>query len=67
MCIRDRIRGGFGGPPGSLDVGTEIGFGVDPDEHRAALLAARRQQLWGAVLGGAGLLWLVVALLVRAL
>jgi hypothetical protein len=57
-----RLRGGFGGPPGSLDIGTELGFGVE--NARGEILAARRQMLWGAVLAGAGLLWLVIGLVV---
>lgn len=62
-----RITGGFGGPPGSMDVGTQVGFGVDPQEHRTEVLAARRQQLWGGVLLGVGLLVLAIVLLVRVL
>lgn len=56
-----RLRGGFGGPPGSLDIGTELGFGVE--NNRSAILSARRQMLWGGILGGVGLIWLVVGLL----
>jgi hypothetical protein len=55
-----RLRGGFGGPPGSLDIGTELGFGVE--NTRSEILSARRQMLWGAILGGIGLIWLVVGL-----
>lgn len=49
-------KGGFGGPPGTLDIGTEIGFGVEgegPDPR-----AARPKILGGLILMavGAGLL-----------
>lgn len=57
-----RLRGGFGGPPGSTDIGTQIGFGVDPEQHRQERLAAARQKLWGGILGGVGILWLVIGL-----
>ena len=60
-----RIKAGFGGPPGSLDIGAEVGFGVE--DNRAAVLSAQRTMLWGAVLAGVGLIWLAVALLVRLL
>lgn len=60
----DRIRAGFGGPPGSLDVGTELGFGVDAEQSRQERVAAQRQQLWGGLLAGIGLIWLVVGLVV---
>lgn len=58
-----RIKAGFGGPPGSLDVGAELGFGVE--DNRSAVLAAQRKMLWGAILGGTGLIWLVIALVLR--
>lgn len=61
----NRVRGGFGGPPGSLDIGSELGFGIDHDEVARERLAARRRQLWGAILVGAGLLWLAVGLLLQ--
>ncbi|AXH97327.1 hypothetical protein [Ornithinimicrobium avium] len=57
-----RPRAGFGGPPGSLDIGTELGFGVE--EARESVLAAHRLRLWGLVLVGVAVLWLVVALIV---
>ena len=60
-----RLRSGFGGPPGSADIGTELGFGVE--NNRATVLAAQRQMLWGGILGGVGLVWLVVGLLVALL
>ncbi|MFK5633286.1 MULTISPECIES: hypothetical protein [unclassified Ornithinimicrobium] len=60
-----RITSGFGGPPGSLDVGTELGFGVE--DGSAARLSAMRTRLWGLVLLAVGLLWLGVALLVSLL
>lgn len=56
-------RGGFGGPPGTTDIGTEIGFGVDgpgPDPN-----AGRTTILVGQVLTGLGVVLAVVALLVR--
>lgn len=57
-----RVRAGFGGPPGSLDIGTELGFGVE--EGRQAVLAAQRLRLWGLVLVGVAVVWLLVALIV---
>lgn len=59
-----RIKGGFGGPPGSHDIGLEVGMS-DPEGERRELLAAQRQVLWGWILIGVGLVWLVVALLTR--
>jgi hypothetical protein len=52
------MKGGFGGPPGTLDVGTEVGFGVDgsgPDPQ-----AGRTKILSGLVLMAAGALLLVI-------
>ena len=60
-----RIKGGFGGPPGSLDVGTELGFGVE--DSSAARLSATRTKLWGLILLAVGLLWLAVGLLTALL
>lgn len=60
-----RIKGGFGGPPGSHDIGTRLGFDVDPAQERADTLAAQRQMLWGGILGGVGLAWLLVAVFTR--
>lgn len=57
-----RIKGGFGGPPGSLDIGTELGFGVE--ENRKEVLAAQRLKLWGLVLVGVAVVWLLVTLIV---
>lgn len=51
-------KGGFGGPPGTLDIGTEIGFGVEgpgPDPR-----AGRTKMLSGMVLMAAGALLLVI-------
>lgn len=59
-----RVKSGFGGPPGSLDIGTELGFGVE--EHRQELLSAQRTRLWGLVLGAVGLVALVVTLVLLA-
>lgn len=56
-----RVRAGFGGPPGSLDIGTELGFGIE--ENRAEVLAARRTRLWGLVLIAVAVVWLLVTLL----
>ena len=58
-----RVKAGFGGPPGSLDVGSDLGFGIE--DNRGAVLAAQRKMLWGGVLGGIGLIWLVTSLIMR--
>lgn len=58
----NRIKAGFGGPPGSLDIGTELGFGVE--ENRKAVLSAERLRLWGLVLVGVAVVWLLVSLIV---
>lgn len=58
-----RIKGGFGGPPGSHDIGLGVGFDVDPQQERAAVLAAQRQVLWGWILVAVAVVWLLVALL----
>lgn len=60
-----RVRAGFGGPPGSLDVGTELGFGVEHDRGR--VLAAQRLRLWGLVLVAVAVVWLLVTLVVALL
>ncbi|WP_134772465.1 hypothetical protein [Ornithinimicrobium flavum] len=60
-----RIRGGFGGPPGSSDVGPDLGPDAGPERQRAAVLSAQRQVLRGWVLVGAAAVWLLVALLTR--
>ena len=60
-----RIRGGFGGPPGSSDVGPDLGPDAGPERQRAAVLSAQRQALRGWVLVGAAAVWLLVALLTR--
>ena len=60
-----RVRAGFGGPPGSLDVGTELGFGVQ--DNREQVLAARRLKLWGLLLVVVALLWTLVTLVVALL
>jgi len=60
-----RIKGGFGGPPGSHDVGLDVGFDVDPERERAQVLSAQRQVLWGWILVGVAVVWLLVALLTR--
>ena len=58
-----RIKAGFGGPPGSLDIGSDLGFGVE--NNRGRVLAAQRKMLWGGILAGIGLIWLVVSLVMR--
>lgn len=60
-----RVRAGFGGPPGSLDVGTELGFGVE--DNRRAVLAAQRLKLWGLLLVAVALVWTLVTLVVALL
>jgi hypothetical protein len=60
-----RIRAGFGGPPGTGDVGTEMGLGAE--DHRRQVLAAQRLRLWGLVLVVVGVLWLLVTLVVALL
>ena len=59
------VRAGFGGPPGSTDVGGPEGFGTQ--ERRTAELSARRTVLWGGLLGGVGAVWLLVTLLTALL
>ncbi|USQ79403.1 hypothetical protein [Ornithinimicrobium faecis] len=51
-------KGGFGGPPGTLDIGTEIGFGVEGEGPNPA--AARPKILGGLVLMAVGALLLVI-------
>ena len=51
-------KGGFGGPPGTLDIGTEIGFGVEGPGPDPA--AARPKILGGLVLMAVGALLLVI-------
>ncbi len=51
-------KGGFGGPPGTLDIGTEIGFGVEGPGPDPA--AARPKILWGLILAAVGVLLLIV-------
>lgn len=60
-----RVRAGFGGPPGSHDVATEQGLGVEDD--RARRLAAQRLKLWGLLLVLAGMVWLLVTSVVALL
>ncbi|HSP61038.1 MAG TPA: hypothetical protein VLO09_08250 [Ornithinimicrobium sp.] len=60
-----RVTAGFGGPPGSSDVGTEDGFGEQ--DHRAAALSARRTVLWGGILAGVAVVWLLVTLVTALL
>ena len=59
------LRAGFGGPPGSSDVGSADGFGAE--EHRSAELSARRTVLWGGLIAGVGAVWLLVTLLTTLL
>lgn len=51
-------KGGFGGPPGTLDIGTEIGFGVEGAGPDPA--AGRLKILCGLVLLALGALLLVI-------
>lgn len=61
---RDRARaqvaskGGFGGPPGTLDIGTEVGFGVEGEGPNPA--AAQPKILGGLVLMAVGAVLLVI-------
>ena len=64
LAEASRIKGGFGGPPGSHDIGLEVGL-ADPERERKELLGAQRQVLWGWILLGAGVIWLAVALITR--
>jgi hypothetical protein len=55
------VKGGFGGPPGTTDIGTQLGFGVegpgpDPDAGGGRILA-------GLICLGVGALALVVGLI----
>jgi len=61
----DGQQGGFGGPPGSTDVGDAEGFGVEG--KRAMILAASRKVLIGLFVMLAGLLALLVSTLSRFL
>ncbi|MCK0112267.1 hypothetical protein MWU75_08970 [Ornithinimicrobium sp. F0845] len=51
-------KGGFGGPPGTLDIGTEIGFGVEGPGPNPA--AARPKIVGGLVLVAVGVLLLII-------
>ncbi len=60
------VKGGFGGPPGTLDIGTELGFGVDgpgPDRDagRTKILAGLVAMAAGAVLLVAMVIWRLVS------
>jgi hypothetical protein len=55
-------KGGFGGPPGSLDIGSELGFGVegrgpDPNAGRSKILAGALAALVGLLLMFAMVIW----------
>ncbi|GAA1137384.1 hypothetical protein [Ornithinicoccus hortensis] len=59
-------KGGFGGPPGTLDIGTELGFGVegrgpDPNAGRAKIRAGTVAAVVGAVLLVAMAVWNLVS------
>jgi len=58
-------QGGFGGPPGTTDVGDSEGFGLQ--ERRRMILAASRKVLIGLFVMLGGLLALLVATLSRIL
>lgn len=51
-------KGGFGGPPGTMDIGTEIGFGVEGEGPDPA--AAHPKILGGLILVAVGALLLVI-------
>lgn len=59
--------GGFGGPPGTTDVGSREGFGVERGERPLEPLAGRGKALAGLVLLAAGALLLSAALLWRVI
>lgn len=59
------MKGGFGGPPGTTDIGTEIGFGVEGDGPDPA--AGRGKVLAGLALVGVGGLLLVIMALWKLL
>lgn len=56
-------KGGFGGPPGTLDIGTEIGFGVEGPGPNPA--AARPKILGGLILAAAGLVLLLIMVVLQ--
>lgn len=58
-------KGGFGGPPGTLDIGTEIGFGVDGPGPDPA--AARPKILGGLVTAAVGTVLLIVMAILQIL
>lgn len=60
------VKGGFGGPPGTTDIGTEIGFGVegpgpDPDAGGGRILGGLVCLCLGLLALAAGLVWTVVS------
>lgn len=56
-------QGGFGGPPGTMDIGTEIGFDVEGPGPNPA--AARPKILGGLVLVVVGVLLLIIMVIVQ--
>lgn len=64
LRVRAR-RGGFGGPPGTSDIGTAQGFGVEDDAQ--ALRSAGVRVLTGLILMLVGALLLLGAILWRLL
>ncbi|MGB7450207.1 MAG: hypothetical protein WA892_13920 [Ornithinimicrobium sp.] len=56
----DAQHGGFGGPPGTTDVGSAEGFGVE--ETRSMIHAASRKVLIGLFIMLSGLLALLVVI-----
>lgn len=61
------MRGGFGGPPGTLDIGTDIGFGIEPGERGPDRSAGRPRILAGLVAIAAGALLLSVVMFWKVL
>lgn len=60
------VKGGFGGPPGTTDIGTEIGFGVegpgpDPNAAGGRILAGLICLVVGLLALAVGLVWTVAS------
>jgi hypothetical protein len=60
------VKGGFGGPPGTTDIGNEIGFGVegpgpDPNAGGGRILGGLVCLLIGLLALAAGLVWTVLS------
>jgi len=61
------MRGGFGGPPGTLDIGTDTGFGIEPGERGPGRRAGRPRILAGLVAIAVGALLLSVVMFWKVL